>query len=95
MNIEHIFSNFLAVEKLPVNNIALLDYASCKVLDDQKIRNDTCSQSNFLDLTEPIIKNLVTIVEQKFNELHASIGLSTNYVQRVSEVWVILIIIET
>jgi uncharacterized protein (TIGR02466 family) len=88
MIIEHIFSNFLAVEKLTIDNTVLLEYASRRVLYDKQIRNDKYSQSNFLDLDDPAISNLVVIVEQKFNELHASIGLSTNYVHKVSEAWV-------
>tara|TARA_B110000305_G_scaffold241512_1_gene315976 strand:- start:2632 stop:3198 length:567 start_codon:yes stop_codon:yes gene_type:complete len=82
MIIENIFSNFLAFEQLTVNNDKLLEYANDQVKHGTKI------QSKFLDLCGEPIESLSLIVQDKFNELHKSIGLSADYSHIIDNAWI-------
>jgi uncharacterized protein (TIGR02466 family) len=81
MVIETIFSNFLAVEQLNFDNNSLLEYANSVV-------KQNAMQSDFLDLSVDPIKSLSLMVQDKFNELHKTIGLSAEYYHVINDAWI-------
>jgi uncharacterized protein (TIGR02466 family) len=88
MFIKHIFSNFLYTEQIDFNIDSLSAFSRHTVKESNLIRNDSITQSNFLDTNSPPLKSLINIVENKFNEIHKKIGLSENQYHIVSDAWV-------
>lgn len=86
MLIENIFSSFVASAHIPVNQ-SLKDFALSKISADQQARQDKVTQSNFLDLNIFPIREISNIVQDRFNEIHAKIGLAKSYFHTVSEAW--------
>ena len=82
MIVEHIFSNFIAIEQLTIDNDSLLEYAK------KETQQGSSLQSRFLDLSIEPIKSLSLIVQDKFNELHTTIGLSATYSHIINNAWI-------
>lgn len=82
MKIENLFTNFLAIETLDVDNSSLLEF----VYD--QTNQGTMLQSKFLDSSIEPLKSLSCLVQDKFTELHKSIGLSDDYFHVINNVWI-------
>ena len=88
MKIENIFSSFIIVDTVEVDNKSLLDFSYGVTKINQKSRKDNISQSNFLDLNLYPLKQLIDAVENKCNDIHLKIGLKSNFFQKITEAWV-------
>ena len=87
MELQPIFSSFLVADYLSVD--ASLHQNCIDVVNEAtKIRNDTISQSNFLNLDDCKFTNLLKQVEYRFNKLHSNIGLDPTVQQVISEYWI-------
>jgi uncharacterized protein (TIGR02466 family) len=80
VNVIDIFSSFLALDVLELDNTELEAFCRGKIANDK-------TNSGFLDLTAPELTPLLSIITQKINELHLNLGLSPDYVQEISLAW--------
>jgi uncharacterized protein (TIGR02466 family) len=88
MSIKHIFSNFLYTEQIDFDINNLSAFSRQVVKESNLVRNDNITQSNFLDTNSFPLRNLINIVEKKFNEIHKNLGLSESQFHIISEAWV-------
>jgi len=76
MNIENIFSTFLATDDISVDNDVLENY--CRTVDTSKSKNL---------ITHPEMQELNAIVESKVNEVFYSTGFSKEHQLEISACW--------
>jgi len=79
MIIEDVFTSFLAVEVLNIDNVSLEKY--CRNTIDSDL------QTGDLDLNAPELQPLISNIENKMNELHVRLGLSNLYEQKLIRIW--------
>jgi uncharacterized protein (TIGR02466 family) len=78
MNLHTIFSNFVAVEHLDIDNEKLKSY--CKQV--------FTPNGNFVNLTDPEIQQLLNLVNKRLDNLHRTLGLSSDTYQEIDRCWV-------
>ena len=88
MQINPIFSSFLAVENIELDNKTELIKWSKEEINFDGTTNYKSTGSNHLNINEPILKELKQKIEQGFNNLHKQLGLSTKHKQTISSMWV-------
>lgn len=87
MNLQPIFCSFLVSDTLDLGN-DLEDYCYNIVRNENIRRNDSITQSSFLDLQDKKFKPLIENLSDRFNVLHRELGLSNTTEQVVSEYWI-------
>ena len=88
MQINPIFSSFLAVENIELDNKTdLIKWAKEEINFDGTTTYKSTG-SNHLNIDEPILKQLTQKIEQGFNNLHKQLGLSAKHKQTISSMWV-------
>ena len=88
MQINPIFSSFLAVENIELDNKTELIKWSKEEINFDATTNYKSTGSNHLNINEPILKQLTQKIEQGFNNLHKQLGLSAKHKQTISSMWV-------
>lgn len=88
MQINPIFSSFLAVENIELDNKTELIKWSKEEINFDATTNYKSTGSNHLNINEPILKELTQKIEQGFNNLHKQLGLSAKHKQTISSMWV-------
>ena len=88
MNINPIFSSFVAVENIDLKNKDEVVSWSKEEISFDDTNNYKSTGTNHLNRDEPILKELVDKIELGFNNLHNQIGLSSEHKQIVSSLWV-------
>lgn len=88
MQINPIFSSFLAVENIELDNKTELIKWSKEEINFDATTNYKSTGSNHLNIDEPILKQLTQKIEQGFNNLHKQLGLSAKHKQTISSMWV-------
>jgi len=78
MNLHTIFSNFVIIEHLDIDNDRLKQY--CKQV--------FTSDGNFVNLTDPEIQQLLNTVNNRLHILHQTLGLSNDTYQEIDRCWV-------
>lgn len=85
MNFQPIFCSFLASEVIDLD----LEDSCYKIIRQENTRrNDSITQSSFLELSDKTFTPLISKVTDKFNILHKDLGLSDSVSQIVSEYWI-------
>ena len=89
MHIQPIFTNFLAIEMLDLDNKSIEDY--CLKLQStsagRQVSNAGGWQSSDLELTATELKPLVDAVVERFNTLHEHYGFTSTMHQEISNAW--------
>ena len=88
MQINPIFSSFLAVENIELDNKTDLIKWAKEEINFDATTNYKSTGSNHLNIDEPILKQLTQKIEQGFNNLHKQLGLSAKHKQTISSMWV-------
>ena len=88
MQINPIFSSFLAVENIELDNKTDLIKWAKEEINFDGTTNYKSTGSNHLNIDEPILKQLTQKIEQGFNNLHKQLGLSAKHKQTISSMWV-------
>ena len=88
MQINPIFSSFLAVENIELDNKTDLIKWAKEEINFDRTTNYKSTGSNHLNIDEPILKQLTQKIEQGFNNLHKQLGLSAKHKQTISSMWV-------
>ena len=88
MQINPIFSSFLAVENIELDNKTDLIKWAKEEINFDGTTNYKSTVSNHLNINEPILKELTQKIEQGFNNLHKQLGLSAKHKQTISSMWV-------
>lgn len=88
MNINPIFSSFLATETIILSNKEqLVSWTK----QETKFEDDTykykTSKSRHMNKDEPVLQELIGRIENGFNTLHQQLGLSQKHQQKVSSLW--------
>lgn len=87
MNLQPIFCSFLVADNLDLG-IDLESHCYEIVKNENLRRNDSITQSSFLNLEDKKFEPLILEVEKRFNVLHTELGLSNSVDQIVSEYWI-------
>jgi uncharacterized protein (TIGR02466 family) len=78
MQLLSIFSNFLVLDTLTLDNSSIIEYTK-----------KVCDKSNYeFDETDDIMNPLYSVVEYNLNKVHAKIGLGDNYHQVIRKAWI-------
>lgn len=85
MIIQPIFSDFIAVDKLNVDNEAIVDY--CLQAHGKKSASEN-DKPIFLQMNEQELFPLYSIVNEKFNEIHKKLSLSDSLYQELVMSWI-------
>lgn len=90
MEIVDIFSNFLVIDyiDIPLENIKKHCVQISKSDSGRSISNHNGYQSNFIDLGNKNILELVSIIENKLIQIGQHIGMNTNCQYKITEMWV-------
>jgi uncharacterized protein (TIGR02466 family) len=88
MKVNPIFSSFLAVENIDIANREQLISWAKQEINFNGTKNYKSTDSNHLDKSDPMLKELIDKIEIGFNELHSQMGLSNSHTQKVSSLWV-------
>jgi uncharacterized protein (TIGR02466 family) len=88
MQINPIFSSFLAVENIELDNKTDLIKWAKEEINFDGTTNYKSTGGNHLNIDEPILKQLTQKIEQGFNNLHKQLGLSAKHKQTISSMWV-------
>lgn len=78
MDLHTIFSNFVAIESLEINNDQLKKY--CKKV--------FTPNGNFINIKDPEIQQLINIVNHRMDSLHQTLGLTKDTYQEIDRCWV-------
>jgi uncharacterized protein (TIGR02466 family) len=87
MIVEHIFTTAVAVEQLDLDNQALEEYCKQHIYASNAYAEDKETQTDYLDLKDPALAELVEIVRIKANELHVRLELHHGFHHTVKEAW--------
>jgi uncharacterized protein (TIGR02466 family) len=82
MNVENVFSNFLAADKLDIDNDAVVEYC-------YKVTKDVDRKTTvYFTGQEPELKELFTEIILRVNDLHKGLGFADNTYQAFYNAWV-------
>jgi uncharacterized protein (TIGR02466 family) len=82
--IEHVFTTPIAVDQLDVDNDKLEQFCKPYIYN---YLNDRETQSGYLDIADPALAQLISIIESRASELHIRLGLNPKFHHRVTEAW--------
>ena len=90
MKIENIFSDFLAIENLNINNELLESFCIDKMENDagRRVSNRLGWQSNDLDITDENIKPLIKVINDKSIELYQHFEFNKNNTIELDNIWI-------
>lgn len=88
MKINPIFSSFLATEQIVLSNKdQVISYAKNETNFEDETYKYKSSKSRHMDKNETLLQELVSKIENGFNNLHQQLGLSQQHKQIVSSLW--------
>lgn len=88
MIVEHIFTTAVAVSQLDnIDNTALEEFCKKEIYSSSNYIDDNDPQTNYLDLSNPVLVDLVEQVRLHANQLHLRLGLHHGYHHTVKEAW--------
>lgn len=87
MEIKDLFKSILAIETLDIDNTALEKFCKDRINESFIYKDFNQTQSQLLDLNDPVLAVLKKAVEEKVNEFHAFVGLNNRYRQKITECW--------
>ena len=88
MQINSIFSSFLATEQIVLSNKEqVIAYAKEETKFEDETYKYKSSKSRHMDKNDPVLQELISKVENGFNTLHQQLGLSQQHKQIVSSLW--------
>ena len=89
MQIEKLFSNFLAFDYLNLDNSIIENYCRTQLKDNpSKVTNQSIILDNNTSKVTNDILPLMNIVSEKMNSLHKSFGFKKSSYQKITEAWV-------
>jgi uncharacterized protein (TIGR02466 family) len=77
----------MAIDFLDVDNQLLEDFCKNEISRSKAYTSYQETQSEALDLKNPILAALLELVEDRVNFLHKEVGLSPNYKQQINFAW--------
>lgn len=81
MNIKPVFINFIAYDKLILNNDVLENFCKSKIKDDPNVK------STYLDLSDERLQSLLFEINKRLNELHKKFDFKDEYKFVVDRGW--------
>mgnify|MGYP003665135022 FL=1 len=83
-----IFANYLVFDELQVSNRKdLISFCYKQVEEGKAEAEDNVSQSLFINPSEPVIQELGTLVNKRFDILHKERNFNKNYEQAIQKFW--------
>ena len=81
------FANPVLKDFLELDNDALEKFCIEKCTNSKKYQDQGIYQSDFLNLNDPALVELVTFIQNRMDMLHFNLGLSKNYQSKIYQGW--------
>jgi uncharacterized protein (TIGR02466 family) len=88
MTIQRIFSTFLTVDYINLNNTQIADY--CGGVREKSLGREISNRGGWqgeLDLAAPELSELTSTIQRRLDQLHVELGYKKEYRQKVSNMW--------